>query len=361
MNPDNVILVYSTLGSGSHDEQRIVRLLVNFNIYLVSFDRSKKFSSAIKIIKEAKKHKPCLIIQEGSGVCGFFSLLFCKFVLGISFIVSSGDAIGPFLSAKYPFFYIIFHWYEKLLYKSCKGFIGWTPYLVGRALTLGAKRAVTAEGFPLFPNKNNVSKELSRNKLREKLGISNSAIVFGIIGSVVWNKYYKYAYGMELIRALKKIDNPEIHVVIGGTGNGINYLIKETSSCKAGNVHLIGRVKQEDVIEVLMGFDCCSLPQSCDQVGSFRYSTKISEYILADVPFFSNQIPMAYDLNLNKIFILPGRAPWDNKFIDALADFMGKFDPNTDYKYSNYDTSNLFNEELQVTRITKFVHDILVS
>ena len=109
MNPDNLILVYSTLGSGSHDEQRIVRLLVNFNIYLVSFDRSKKFSSAIKIIKEAKKHKPCLIIQEGSGFCGFFSLLFCKFVLGISFIVSSGDAIGPFLSAKYPFFYIIFH------------------------------------------------------------------------------------------------------------------------------------------------------------------------------------------------------------------------------------------------------------
>ena len=33
------------------------------------------------------------------------------------------------------------------LYRAAAGFIGWTPYLSGRALTLGCARAMTAAGF----------------------------------------------------------------------------------------------------------------------------------------------------------------------------------------------------------------------
>ena len=39
-----------------------------------------------------------------------------------------------------------FEQYEKLLYRHCTGFIGWTPYLAGMALKMGAPRAVTVEG-----------------------------------------------------------------------------------------------------------------------------------------------------------------------------------------------------------------------
>ena len=43
--------------------------------------------------------------------------------------------------------------------------------------------------------------------------------------------------------------------------------------------------------EFLAAFDLASLPQSVDRVGSFRYSTKLSEYLAAGLPIVTSQIP----------------------------------------------------------------------
>ena len=48
----------------------------------------------------------------------------------------------------------------------------------------------------------------------------------------------------------------------------------------------------------LAAFDLASLPQSVDGVGSFRYTTKLSEYLAAGLPIVTGQIPAAYDLTL---------------------------------------------------------------
>ena len=63
---------------------------------------------------------------------------------GIPFIVSSGDAVGPFLHAALaPGGHARRRVRAPAAAGAAPGFVGWTPYLVGRALTFGAPRAMT--------------------------------------------------------------------------------------------------------------------------------------------------------------------------------------------------------------------------
>lgn len=75
--------------------------------------------------------------------------------------------------------------------------------------------------------------------------------------------------------------------------------------------------------------DVLSLPQSVAGVGSFRYTTKLSDYDAARRPVVTDQIPLAYDLPNATTgsggeydWCLPGSAPWDARYLDALADLM---------------------------------------
>jgi hypothetical protein len=49
---------------------------------------------------------------------------------------------------------------------------------------------------------------------------------------------------------------------------------------------------------------------SVDQVGSFRYTTKLSKYLAFGLPVITGQIPLAYDLDDGWIWRLAGDAPW---------------------------------------------------
>ena len=64
--------------------------------------------------------------------------------------MSSGDAVGPIIGSHFPVLGPFLAIYERLLCRLSAGFIGWTPYLVGRALTFGVPRAMTAPGWALF-------------------------------------------------------------------------------------------------------------------------------------------------------------------------------------------------------------------
>ena len=63
---------------------------------------------------------------------------------GVRYVFSSGDAVGPHLGLISPWLTLPGRLYERLLCKFSVGYIGWSPYLVGRAITLGARRGVTA-------------------------------------------------------------------------------------------------------------------------------------------------------------------------------------------------------------------------
>ena len=76
--------------------------------------------------------------MEGTGIAGGIAVLAASSLRGTGFVVSSGDAVASFLGAIHAAIDPIARVYKRLLYRCGSGFIGWTLYLVGRALTWGA-------------------------------------------------------------------------------------------------------------------------------------------------------------------------------------------------------------------------------
>ena len=144
------ILVFATKGSGSNEEARIIKLLRSFNVTAFSFSPKNKIGSFIDLLKQVAKTRPSLIVMEGTGLAGGLACVLLRWFLGVPYIFSSGDAIAPFISMKYPILGPLAAIYERVLCRFCSGFIGWTPYLVGRSLTFGAPRGITAPGWVHF-------------------------------------------------------------------------------------------------------------------------------------------------------------------------------------------------------------------
>jgi glycosyltransferase involved in cell wall biosynthesis len=255
--------------------------------------------------------------MEGTGIAGGLTLIAIGALWGVPFVVSSGDAVGPYLRLHSRLLGVLGGLYERLLCRRCAGYVGWTPYLVGRALTYGAPRGMTAPGWT-----RNQASEGARERIRNRLGISGDDLVVGLVGSLHWTKSVEYAYGAELVRAIRQVTRRDVVACIVGDGSGRERLEDMAGDDLGHRVILPGRVAPEDVPDYLAAFDVGSLPQSVDGVGSFRYSTKLSEYIAAQLPIITGEIPAAYDLDEGFMWRLPGPAPWSSAYVDALAELL---------------------------------------
>ncbi len=312
------VVCFATKGAASNEESRIVQLLHDLDPEVWAFDRAHKARSALRLAGHLQRTRPALVVMEGTGTAGGAVLLAARVLLGIPFVVSSGDAVAPFLAARRAWLWPAAFTYEWLLYRLSAGFIGWTPYLTGRALTLGAPRAVTAPGFAPFADASD-----RRAAMRDALGIPQDALVFGIVGALVWTPRRAYCYGLELVRALSRVARRDVRVLIVGDGDGRQRLERLGDE----RVVLTGAVPQEQVPAHLAAMDVASLPQSVDRVGAFRYTTKVSEYLDAGLPIVSSRIPAAYDLDDGWVWRLPGRAPWAEEYVAALAELMETMTP----------------------------------
>jgi hypothetical protein len=295
--------------------------------------------------------------MEGTGVAGGITLLLIDAFLGIPFVVCSGDAVGPFLRLRSRAAGLLGGLYERLLCRRCAGYVGWTPYLVGRAITFGARRAMTAPGWA-----RDGASGGSREELRRRLGIPDGALVIGLAGSLEWTDSVGYAYGLELVRAIARVKRPDVVACIVGDGSGRQRLEREAGSELGGRVLLPGRVPPEDVARYLAAFDVASLPQSVDRVGAFRYSTKLSEYLAAELPIVTGQIPAAYDLDDGYTWRLPGTAPWDPVYIDALVALLQRLtaaDIGQRREAIRARREDPFEQQPQQQRMVDFVQDIL--
>jgi glycosyltransferase involved in cell wall biosynthesis len=336
------ILAFATQGAGGNDEARLRTLLRNFSADFFPFDHSSKKSSFLALRKALRDH--ALVIMEGTGIAGGLALINS----GKAYIVSSGDAVAPFVAAKQPLLTPVFKCYERSLYANCRGFIGWTPYLAGRALTFGAPRAMTAAGWSPFDGPG--------TSLRAILGIPQDALVIGIVGALDWNTRVSYCYGEELRRALEKVQRKDVYALVVGGGTGLAHL--------AGpRIVLPGPVPRERIPDYLATMDLASLPQSCDQLGSFRYSTKLPEYLAAGLPVVTGQLPLAYDLDSNWMWRLPGSAPWDPVYADALAGLIDSLSPGdlAARRAAVPARLPLFDRESQVARVTCLIEDVLAT
>ncbi len=324
----------------------------------LAFDKRKKRESFLGLLSAIWKLRPQLIVMEGTGIAGGMACLLAQILLRIPYIISSGDAVGPFIASHKPGWGWIFAAYERVLCRLSAGFIGWTPYLVGRALTFGAPRGMTAPGWVIGGKG---SLQADREQIRERLGIDKGQIVFGILGALEWNAAKQYCYGFELVEAIKLVKRKDVTVLIVGGGTGYPELKKRAEELWGTRVIMPGPVELGDVMKYLSAFDAASLPQSLDQVGMFRYTTKISEYVVSRLPVVTSRIPAAYDLDGDWMWRLPGKGPWERIYIEALAALMENItldEISLKQKRVPADLA-IFDSSIQVERVGKFVKDVL--
>jgi hypothetical protein len=354
------VFAFATKGSDTNDELRLLTLLKPFKPEAIKFDYQSKIKSGLGLVQQATQQKPDLIVMEGTGLAGGLACLYLRIFHHIPYVFSSGDAVAPFIGLNWPLLAPLFSLYERLLYSFCLGFIGWTPYLVGRSLTMGASRGMTAAGW-VHVSRTPVELQQRRAQIRHQLGIPDNAIVFGLLGSLVWNPRRQYCYGYELIKAMQTIKRDDVYVLVVGDGSGLEHLKELAGSQLGRQIVLTGNVPLEQVLDYMAVMDVASLPQSVDGVGNFRYTTKVCEYLAAGLPIVLNQTPMAYDLVEDCSWRLPGQCPWSPSYLDALANLMTQVTPK-DIQTKQQGIPAYFKEfdcETQIRRTTGFVQDLL--
>jgi glycosyltransferase involved in cell wall biosynthesis len=360
MQPDSEILAVATQGAGGNDEARLRDLLAGFPVDFYAFDHGKKQRSFWGLLAAIRRRHPPLVVMEGTGLAGGLAVLLGRLLAGVPYIVGSGDAVGPFVASQRPWLGPIFQLYERLLCRWSAGFIGWTPYLTGRALTFGAPRAVTAPGWAPHPRTPD-QQAADRARIRQQQAIPPNALVIGLVGSLAWNRHRDYCYGYELVRAAANCQRSDVHALIVGDGDGRDRLATLAATRLGQTIHLTGQVPRDQVPDYLAAMDIASLPQSVDGVGSFRYTTKLSEYLAAGLPVVTSQIPLAYDLDRGWLWRLPGKGPWTDRYIAELTAFLSRIsqDEIDARKAATSSSIQDFDRDLQVKRVTAFLCDLL--
>ena len=354
------ILAFATKGSQTNEELRLRALLEGTGAVFIPYDKKAKRKSFFGVLKRVFAERPDLLVMEGTGLAGGMVCLLARMFGRTRYVVSSGDAVGPFVAAHSMIAGPAFSIYEGLLCRFCDGYIGWTPYLAGRAMTFGAKRAVTASGWAPSPLNETDAMEARRN-LRAQLGIPGERIVFGLAGALTWNARRGYCYGLELVQAMSKVKRSDVCALIVGDGSGMEKLKQLAGSRLGQSIFLPGNVAMNDVSKWLAAMDVASLPQSLDGVGSFRYTTKISEYAAAGLPIVTGRLPLAYDLDDGSIVRLPGETPWSPIYINALADLMESVTDHSlaELKQKVRRERREFDPAEQARRITNFIVELL--
>lgn len=352
---------FSTKGSGSNDAIRIDTLLSGFETRKeIAFSKKGKVTGLLGIMKTLASEKPDLVVMEGTGIAGGVACLYGRLLCGVPYLVSSGDAVGPFMRAHNQIAGLFFEIYERVLCRLSAGFIGWTPYLCGRAMTFGCPRAVTAAGWPLGGDASSVNILETKKRMRAKLGISQDDIVVGIVGALEWNPKKKYCYGWDLVECARRVKREDVKFVIIGGGSGLERLREMAGDLMGKRVFLPGPVPLEEVVPTMCAFDVASLPQSMDGVGMFRYTTKIAEYLAVRLPVITNQVPMAYDLGADWMWRLPGSAPWDEVFLNALVNVIEGLQRSDISEVQSRIPKDLpeFRMDDQIRRVTFFVNEL---
>lgn len=315
------ICALATQGLSSGDGSRLKALVGDLDVVFVDVARGPFGQRLIRmpwhVMREVRRASPDLVLMEGTGVGGGLPLIVMRLLFGIPYVFSTGDAIGPYLAGRRRALVFPGWIYERVLCRLAAGVIGWTPYLTGRALSLGAPRAMTAAGWiPHYPVE---EQQRDRERVRAQLRIPAETLVIGIVGTLMWNPRYSYCYGLEIVKAIRRSTRRDVAALIVGAGSGRPFLENEAGPELGKRVHLIGPVPREEVSAYLAAMDIGSLPQSVDQVGGFRYSTKLPEYVAAGLPTVTGQIPASYDLDTGWIWRLPGDAPWDPTYVKSLV------------------------------------------
>lgn len=318
------ILAINTGGIGDLHGLRVRRLTeglpFDVEIYDVDRSRGRRYNfDAIRALLTGKDWD--LVYQEATGVVGGLNLIRAAHEWGQPYIVSTGDPVGGyFRNVRGPAAGWLATRYERELYRSSTCFIGWTPYLSGMALRMGATRAATIEGAVDTTVFAPASVE-SRRATRDRLGIPNDAIVCGLVGSIKWGARQRYCYGLELVSMLDHLRRRDVTVLIVGDGDGMPRL-RSIADRHPGRVVFTGRVPEAEVAELVNVMNIGFITQTLDGLGSYRLTTKLPEYLASGVPVAMSPIPGFFDYALDAGWALPALHPGDPEMHRRLAGWL---------------------------------------
>ena len=91
---------FATQGAGGDDEARLRALLSRYpETDWFAFDRRSKRASLLGLLKTLRTTRADLAVMEGTGIGGGLPLILARLLWGRRYVVSSGDAVGPFVGA----------------------------------------------------------------------------------------------------------------------------------------------------------------------------------------------------------------------------------------------------------------------
>ena len=98
-----IIAWFATKGSGTNEALRMEHLLSGAgDCRELAFDKQRKRQSFLGLLSAIWKLRPRLIVMEGTGIAGGMACLLAQILLRIPYIISSGDAVGPFIASHKP-------------------------------------------------------------------------------------------------------------------------------------------------------------------------------------------------------------------------------------------------------------------
>jgi hypothetical protein len=359
------VLCINTGGKGNLHGLRMRRLASKLDADVIYYDLDKSVSrwqASKDVWNLLKSSKWDLVYQEGTGIAVGANLIRAALSWKQKFVVSSGDPIGGFFRVtKGKLIGDFFELYEKLLYKNCAGFIGWTPYLTGVAIKMGAKRAATVEGavdLDLFYSKT----PSERLAIRKKYSIPSDHLVCGVVGSLIWTPRQSYCYGYELIESLKYIQRQDITVLVVGDGCGRKRLEEAIPDRLKSRVVFTGRLPEIEVVDIMNAMNIGFVTQTLDELGNFRLTTKLPEYLACGIPVAMSPIPGFYDYASTAGWALPAYHPASAEFhlscaqwLDQLTwnDILEKSDSAVEVARKYFDYNILSN------RFCNFINNLL--
>lgn len=319
------ILCIVTAGKDGQDALRAERLASGLDALPTYFavDKSLPRRESRRAIQALLKSHPWdLVYLEGTGIAGGLPLIRESRLRPLKYIVSSGDPIGGFFRVtKGPLHGFAFDLYERLLYQGCAGFVGWTPYLTGRALQMGAARAATVEGG-VDVNVFHPADAPLRQSVRRRFNLDPNHLVCGVVGSLRWTPRQSYCYGLELVEVLKRVTRSDISVMIVGDGDGRAHLERLVPENLKSRVVFTGRLSQADVVETMQAMDIGFIAQTLDSLGSYRLTTKLPEYLACGLPVAMSPVPGFYDYAAPAGWALPPFHPASAEFHAGCAAWL---------------------------------------
>lgn len=357
------ILCINTGGVGDLHGLRMRRLAAYLHepVTIYDLDRNRR-KTAFKDLNALIRSQPWkLIYQESTGIVGGINLILAARQWGQRFVVSSGDPIeGFFRTTKGEAVGRAFGVYERQLLKYCAGFIGWTPYLTGRALELGARRAVTVEGavdLNLFRRLD----EAQRLEIKRSLRLPPGDLVCGVVGSLKWTERQSYCYGLELVEAAQRLQRKDVSFLIVGDGDGRERLEKRVPEALRHRVVFTGRIPEAEVARVMNAMDIGFITQTLDSLGSYRLTTKMPEYLASGLPIAMSPIPGFFDYVGKAGWALPALHPSNKSFHDELAVWIDKLSRDEVYERQAQcaAAAAVFDYEVVGPRFASFVNNLI--